>query len=640
MALTYPIENNFVPIRYYRSTDTYNYPTDNRPLTDLVTNLTILASGLDGQNAQIQSLTNFSSGATGYASLNGNSTLTFNAANSAAGTQEVIPRVQGDSLYTPISFSQYGGALTNTVVLTQAQTQGQYYEVGTGATTNFIITVPAPFSGGKVRFISLIPVGISVTVQGPSSMFLLPDGSSTASLALPTVFGASIEMVSDGVKWYGISTQGQVICAPATALNQAVPLSQALFSAPINVSSSTTLVNTQSGSTVYCGVNGVSSGYVITLPSPQAGLRYRFIKLATGGPVSFSFTGSLFTPDGGTQTSPWVSSTLSAFAAGFTLLSDGVNWYMTEPFGLPVVSAAVQGNQAVQYNQLTNGSVSFSGVNGSFSGSFYAGGGYSAPSGSQSSFGVGYGIGTISFVSNSNGAGGGYIEWNPASGQPNQLNFTGPSQAPLSLFNVVATSASFSGPVAVGAATSGGQAVTLTQIQNFTQYLNVTGVALTNGKFVYGLDTGGTQRALIGMDGSNLATVVNSAGTRIRFVNQAYNVEIFSCDNSGNITATGNVTAYSDERIKKNWQSLSSTIVEDLALVKSGRYERTDTEEPMAQVGVSAQSLQKILPECVQEGSTGMLSVAYGNAALAMCVELAKEIQVLKKRIQILEAKQ
>ena len=640
MALTYPIENNFVPIRYYRATDTYNYPTDNRPLTDLVTNLTILASGLDGQNAQIQSLTNFSSGATGYASLNGNSTLTFNAANSAAGTQEVIPRVQGDSLYTPISFSQYGGSLTNTVILSQSQTQGQYYEVGSGSTTSFIITIPAPFSGGKVRFISLTPAGLTATVQGPSSVFLLPDGSSTTSLVLPTVFGASLEMVSDGVKWYGISTQGQVICAPATALNQAVPLSQALFSASINVSSSTTLVNTQAGSTVYCGVNGISSGYVITLPSPQAGLHYRFIALATGGRVSFSFTGSLFTSDGGTQTSPWVSSTLSAFAAGFTLLSDGVNWYMTEPFGLPVVSAAVQGNQAVQYNQLTNGSVSFSGVNGSFSGSFYAGGGFSAPSGSQSSFGVGYGIGTISLVSNSNGAGGAYVEWNPASGQPNQLNFTGTSQAPLSLFNVVATSASFSGPVSVGAATSGSNAVTLTQIQNYTQPMAATSLGLVNNGYLTSLDPTGVSRQLLGLSVDNFPTIVNSTGTHTRIVNQAYTAELFTCDNSGNITAQGNVTAYSDDRIKRNWQVFSPTIIEDLASVKSGRYERTDTEEPMVQVGVSAQSLQKILPECVQEGSTGMLSVAYGNAALAMCVELAKEIQVLKKRIQTLEAKQ
>lgn len=108
-------------------------------------------------------------------------------------------------------------------------------------------------------------------------------------------------------------------------------------------------------------------------------------------------------------------------------------------------------------------------------------------------------------------------------------------------------------------------------------------------------------------------------------------------DNSGNFTATGNVTAYSDERVKTNWRPVKHDFVGALAYVKSGVYDRIDVEA--TQVGVSAQSLQQVLPEAVLEDVEGNLSVAYGNAALVAAVELAKEVVQLKARIEALETK-
>ncbi len=107
-------------------------------------------------------------------------------------------------------------------------------------------------------------------------------------------------------------------------------------------------------------------------------------------------------------------------------------------------------------------------------------------------------------------------------------------------------------------------------------------------------------------------------------------------DSSGNFTATGNVTAYSDERLKKDWEEVKPNFVDQLANVKSGTYTRTDSDE--RQAGVSAQSLQEILPETVMTGESGMLSVAYGNAAMVAVVELAKEIVKLKEEIKALRA--
>lgn len=122
--------------------------------------------------------------------------------------------------------------------------------------------------------------------------------------------------------------------------------------------------------------------------------------------------------------------------------------------------------------------------------------------------------------------------------------------------------------------------------------------------------------------------------SNIGFLNPS-EVWSFRVDVSGNATATANVTAYSDERVKTNWRVFDNTFVEKLSIVKSGIYDRTDAE--LTQVGVSAQSLRKLMPDAVLEDSDGNLSVSYGNAALVACIELAKEIQALKEEIRQLK---
>jgi len=101
------------------------------------------------------------------------------------------------------------------------------------------------------------------------------------------------------------------------------------------------------------------------------------------------------------------------------------------------------------------------------------------------------------------------------------------------------------------------------------------------------------------------------------------------------VVASGNVTAFSDERLKTNWRGVGADFVTYLADVKSGVYERTDAD--LTQVGVSAQSLQNVLPEAVLTSPDGLLSVAYGNAALVACVELAREVVSLRARLAALE---
>ena len=106
---------------------------------------------------------------------------------------------------------------------------------------------------------------------------------------------------------------------------------------------------------------------------------------------------------------------------------------------------------------------------------------------------------------------------------------------------------------------------------------------------------------------------------------------------TGSLTASGDVTAYSDERLKENWKDLPEGFVANLAGVKSGTYNRIDLDGKQ-QVGVSAQSLQTVLPDAVIE-SNDTLAVNYGNAALASAIELAKKVVELEARIKELEVR-
>lgn len=101
---------------------------------------------------------------------------------------------------------------------------------------------------------------------------------------------------------------------------------------------------------------------------------------------------------------------------------------------------------------------------------------------------------------------------------------------------------------------------------------------------------------------------------------------------SGDFFSSGNVYAYSDERYKINWRPLTDNYVQKLAEVKSGIFDRTDL--PLTQVGVSAQSLQRILPEAVTTGEDGQrLTVSYGHAALTSAIELAKVVVDMEKKL-------
>ena len=94
------------------------------------------------------------------------------------------------------------------------------------------------------------------------------------------------------------------------------------------------------------------------------------------------------------------------------------------------------------------------------------------------------------------------------------------------------------------------------------------------------------------------------------------------------------VNGTSDERLKMDWEELPSNFIDLLAEVKHGTYVRNDTPVLFRQAGVSAQSLQNVLKEAVADSQEGYLSVAYGNAALVACIQLAKRVIELEKELK------
>ena len=104
----------------------------------------------------------------------------------------------------------------------------------------------------------------------------------------------------------------------------------------------------------------------------------------------------------------------------------------------------------------------------------------------------------------------------------------------------------------------------------------------------------------------------------------------FVVDNAGNGTFTANVTAFSDERLKDNIQTLENGLdkVEQLRGV-------TYTKENKKEIGVIAQEVEKILPEIVltADDEMGTKSVDYGKIT-SVLIEAIKELSARVKELE------
>lgn len=101
---------------------------------------------------------------------------------------------------------------------------------------------------------------------------------------------------------------------------------------------------------------------------------------------------------------------------------------------------------------------------------------------------------------------------------------------------------------------------------------------------------------------------------------------------SGDIVASGNVTAHSDERLKSNIRTIDNAVLK-VNKLRGVYFTKDDTES----IGVIAQEVEKVIPEVVLDGE--YKSVAYGNM-VGLLIEAIKEqdktINSLRDQVDIL----
>jgi hypothetical protein len=152
-----------------------------------------------------------------------------------------------------------------------------------------------------------------------------------------------------------------------------------------------------------------------------------------------------------------------------------------------------------------------------------------------------------------------------------------------------------------------------------------------------GNDTGA---ALILTGGTGGYTQINGSARSPIFYDlddTAYYLDAASTGTSlnvaGSIIAAGNVTAYSDIRVKANVETIPSAL-DKLDQIRGVTYTRTDLEDKDRRyAGVIAQELEAVLPEAVCD--LGNIKAVDYNATIALLIqavkELRDEVQALRK---------
>lgn len=120
----------------------------------------------------------------------------------------------------------------------------------------------------------------------------------------------------------------------------------------------------------------------------------------------------------------------------------------------------------------------------------------------------------------------------------------------------------------------------------------------------------------------------------------------FTFDDAGHFTASGEVYAYSDARLKSNVVHIEDAL--DKVMQLNGyTYDKKrslDDTKTSRETGVIAQEVERVLPEAIRVDANDedrILSVAYGNM-IGLLIEAIKEqqhqIQSLQERVVVLEA--
>ena len=138
---------------------------------------------------------------------------------------------------------------------------------------------------------------------------------------------------------------------------------------------------------------------------------------------------------------------------------------------------------------------------------------------------------------------------------------------------------------------------------------------------------GGYYAVNMGLDSDNVFRIGGWSAATNRFV----------MDMSGNLTMAGNITAYSDSRLKENVEVIENALSKVQAM-RGVTFTRNDVENKEERhAGVIAQEVEVVFPEVVSENNEGIKNVAYGNMVgllIEAIKELKDEVNELKRQVK------
>ena len=158
----------------------------------------------------------------------------------------------------------------------------------------------------------------------------------------------------------------------------------------------------------------------------------------------------------------------------------------------------------------------------------------------------------------------------------------------------------------------------------------ISGLTIGNGTVTMSAGNGLTGGGAFSMNQTNSETVTFNVGGGNGISVSADGVAM-SGSFTGGFTATGDITAYSDESLKTNIQTIDGAL-DKVEAVRGVTFERL--EDGSVSTGVVAQELQAVLPEAVKTDENGLHHVAYGNITgllIEAVKELSAEVKELKK---------
>jgi hypothetical protein len=180
---------------------------------------------------------------------------------------------------------------------------------------------------------------------------------------------------------------------------------------------------------------------------------------------------------------------------------------------------------------------------------------------------------------------------------------------------------------------SGGSSRALLRLTN-----NISGTAWNGGAFI-GFDSAldlylaNQSNGNLNLQSNNVTRMTVTAGGNILMGTTSDNGERLYI--SGNVRATGTITANSDISLKKNLLRIENAL-EKVEQINGYTYEFKE-DDSKRHAGLIAQEIQTVLPEIVNKGNDGILGVEYGNIS-ALLIEAIKEQNTKIKNLESLLA--